>query len=207
MMGKRKNDSWVTNYLQRDEEWQWVGKPDACRLLNWNDSFLIPFSLIWCSIAFGVVFSSVSDMGLAGLWTLLIPHVWIGLWLFPVRFIHEYLARKNTTYIVTNRRLIIISNLFGNHFKSYYIAQLPELDINDRKNNKGTIRFSGKSRFASKQHGGQSNASTDFYDIPDVWEVYHLIQDLHHESQFMLVEEVEYEYEYYEQPRKRYLTR
>lgn len=192
-MSKRKNDGFIfDDYLHYDEELLWIGSPDPRRVLNGQDVFLIPFSLFWCTVTYSVVFMSILDAGWAGLWTLLLPHFWMGVFLFPGRFILEYMSRKRTQYAVTNQRVLIIRDWFGQKVRSYYIDRLPELEIHARKNNTGTIRFSGKPRFSNRNNFRDSHAESDFYDIPDVREVYHLIQELNFEANLPADDEMLY---------------
>lgn len=183
-MPKHKNDeSTLRNYLQYDEEILWTGKPNPKRLLKSSDVMLIPFSLFWCVVSYGMVITMVMQMGWQGLWTLFIPHVWIAAWLFPGRFIQEYFTRERTTYAVTNHRVLILNQVSGEKLESTFIDCLPQLDIHARKNNTGTIKFSGKAKHATEENRDTSTTITDFYDIPGVREVYRLLQDLQYDAQ------------------------
>ena len=81
-----------------------------------------------------------------------------------------------------------------------YIKRLPQLDIHAQKDNTGTIKFSGKPANATEENSVTSIIVMDFYDIPDVRDVFRLIQDLQQESQAIQDDEISN----YEPKRKRY---
>lgn len=169
-------------YLFPNEQVLWVGKPDSALQLRWYDYLLIPLALLFavgfCSIGTltllrigigGLVFAA-----LFGLLTL------VSLYLAVGRFITMMVRKRGVTYLVTNQRIVIVSNsLFGTRIRPYSYEALPALHVWHTGNSHGSITFdlyhhlpTGDAmeapRFGSPQAG--------LFDIPGVDEVYRLIQ-------------------------------
>ncbi len=51
MMDNMEDYSWINSCLSQGEQILWRGKPERFSLLNKKDSFMIPFSILWCGFA------------------------------------------------------------------------------------------------------------------------------------------------------------
>ncbi len=183
-MNKAKRNTTVfQEELLDDETILWFGKPQAWRLLNSHDLFLIPFSLFWCAFVF-----SFLQMGAFGLFIL--PHTLIGLYMLVGRFIVKYLRNKNTYYAVTNERILIATRLLSAKFQAVAINTLPALNKSVSVGGVGTINFGLEPHqpWWSRGRANYSNTGMEFfgytvpgfYDIADANEVYRLISELRH---------------------------
>ena len=112
---KRKFNVFQDELLE-GEEILWMDKPQAWKLLNVYDLYLIPFSLFWC----GIVFSFWQGSGFI---LFILPHTLIGLYMLFGRFIVKYLRNRRTYYAVTDRRILIMSGLLGRKFQTFPIRQ------------------------------------------------------------------------------------
>ncbi|MCK7558453.1 PH domain-containing protein [Chitinophaga sedimenti] len=139
---------YITNYdieaelrpnLSTGEKLVWTGKPKQGILLRKSDIFLIPFSLFWAGFAifwqFGV--SELQPPFIFKLWGL--PFVCIGLYITVGRFFLDAKKRANTTYGITNDRIIIKSGIFSREIKSLNIRTLSDISFSQKADNSGTI--------------------------------------------------------------------
>lgn len=142
--------------------------------------FLIPFSLLWGGFA---VFWN------ANVWTtdaapffkvFGLPFLIVGLYVTVGRFFIDMRLRKATTYFVTNKRVLIAR---GSNLKSLDIKRLPSLELDERPDGSGTIRFgaaaglfSGANNFGIWQP--TFDPTPQFIRVPRVRSIYDLIQKL-----------------------------
>ena len=86
----------------------WEGAPDPSVVFSKQDFFLIPFSLLWGGFAiFWEIGVSASGWGFGTIWG--IPFVLVGLYLIVGRFFYKRWDRRNTSYVLTDRRAVIVS--------------------------------------------------------------------------------------------------
>jgi hypothetical protein len=102
---------------------------------------MIPFSLMWCGIAFFWEWSVLKDKGplFFKLWG--IPFVVVGLYLVAGRFVVDALIREKTLYAVTNQRVIIVSGLLHPEVKSLDLRDLGEISLTLSSGERGMIAF------------------------------------------------------------------
>lgn len=129
------------NELDLNERLLWSGRPGMGLKLRPADIFLIPFTLMWGGFAIfweaGVVTSGAPLF--FALWG--IPFVLIGLYLIFGRFFIDAYQRSRTYYALTDDRIIILSGLFNRNVKSLSLKTLSEINLNRKRNGKGTITF------------------------------------------------------------------
>jgi hypothetical protein len=70
------------------------------------------------------------------------------LWLLPVGLIGSYglarFERSNTVYGLTDRQVIIIGRILGQHEICLKLAELADVTLDERSNGSATIRFGGQ---------------------------------------------------------------
>lgn len=159
--------NWINKYLMPDEYVVWNGRPGKGHLFTTFDIFMVPFSLIWCGFAIKWcvdVFLTGTPFFLFG-----IPFVGVGLYMVFGRFIHEWLIRKKTVYVITNKRIFSFSK---NQIQTLdYRAQLTR-KITRHQDGSGSIHF--YSPDPSKMQGRYSTEqfsriiTFELANIPDV---------------------------------------
>jgi hypothetical protein len=128
--------------LLNGERVVWEGQPASGLLLTARDTFLIPFSLLWCGFAIFWEFSVVSGRNAPGFLPLFgLFFVLTGLYFVVGRFFVDAWARGNTVYAVTSQRILILRSAPFSRFTSLAINRLPELSLDERADGRGTIRF------------------------------------------------------------------
>lgn len=183
--------------LGGDENLLWSGAPIQGLRLHKSDFLMIPFSLMWGGFAFfwegAVLYSSnvrisatppyvegtvTSFMALWG-----IPFCLMGLYVIFGRFFFDAAARAKTAYAVTDRRIIIVR---GNSVRSMAMNALPEIELKEGGNGRGSIIFGGASLFMGTgwpSWGYRRSGQPMMFDgIPKVREVYRLIIDTAHKG-------------------------
>lgn len=181
-----------TGRLLPGERIIWSGQPQQGLLLTARDIFLIPFSLMWCGFAivwtFMVASASVSEAnaaaevnGAAGffiLWGLMF--VAVGLYFVAGRFVVDAWVRRGLHYAVTDQRILIARGAPFARFTVLSMAKLPEIDLNERGNGRGTIRFGQPVATRSNRGTGALAVALDptpqFLGIEDARRVFDLIQ-------------------------------
>ena len=164
--------------LLPDEKIVWEGAPDTGLILRPIETFLIPFSLLWGGFALfwniAVWRAPTDDISfkLFGL-----PFLVAGLYITVGRFAVDIAKRRSLRYRVTNQRILISS---GRSTKSLDIKRLPSLELVERSDSSGTIRFgAASSLFAGNAFGiwqPSMDPTPQFVRIQDVRSVYQIIQ-------------------------------
>lgn len=131
----------LTQLLDPGERLLWSGKPRSGIRLRAQDAYLIPFSILWCGFAIFWEFS-VIDTGAPFFFKLWgIPFVCVGLFFVFGRFFLDAYNRAQTTYGVTNERIIIVSGIFSQQTKSLQLRTLSDVSLSQRGDGSGTITF------------------------------------------------------------------
>ena len=113
----------------------WKGKPEKGGIFTKQDVIMIPFSIFWCGFAFFWFFGALE----AGIFALFgVPFVLIGLYLVAGRFFVTAYLRKNTAYVITNKKII---RKKGKRVDMIEIASLPPMHTELHKDGCGTITF------------------------------------------------------------------
>ena len=163
------------------EQVLWEGKPYSGLFLRSIEVFLIPFSLVWSGFALfwnTSVWTTNADLffKLFGL-----PFLIAGLYVTVGRFLVDIYIRKRTAYFVTNKRVLIVKGASGSSVQSLDINRLPSLDLHERSDGSGTIRFGASgSWFNGANSFGMWQPTFDqtpqFIRVPHVQALYQLIQ-------------------------------
>lgn len=161
----------------------WEGKPYAGLLLRPIEVFLIPFSLLWGGFAMfwnvgvGTAANNVADLPfkLFGL-----PFLIVGLYVIFGRFLIDMRMRRNLEYVVTDRRILILKQGGNATSKSVDIKRLAAVELDERPDGSGTIRFGAAMSLLDGRNFGLWQPTFDptpqFIRIPNVRAVYELVQ-------------------------------
>ena len=100
--------------------------------------FIVPFCLAWLGF---VLFWQHNMLKLNGGFPSFfgIPFICIGLYVLVGRFFGDALRRKNTTYAITDNRVIIKSGIFSKTIKSLNIKTISDLTVREKTDGTGTI--------------------------------------------------------------------
>jgi hypothetical protein len=137
----RNDEGELRQHLDSGERLLWSGAPRQGLTLRTSDAYMIPFSLLWGGF---VVFWEVgavsqSDDLFFALWG--IPFVLVGLYMIVGRFFADARVRANTSYGLTDRRVIIISGLFSKTVSSLPLRTLHEVSLRESHDRSGTIHL------------------------------------------------------------------
>lgn len=168
-------------HMAADEYILWKGKPAVRPLLSKSDVFMIPFSLFWCGFAIfwevGVLSSSTPTFfPIFG-----IPFVCVGLYLVFGRFIHTAYLRKNTRYVITNKKII---RLQGNRVDFLAASTMPPAHCVANKDGSGTITFSTPNPYYRHRYNtsffaaGMMQGAFSLENIPNLVQVQQAIDNM-----------------------------
>ena len=126
--------------VAHNERLLWAGKPKTGVLFRPSDTFLIPFSILWCG--FAIFWESMALQAGSLLFIIFgIPFVLVGLYITIGRFFADSMRRKNTIYGITTGRVIIKSGIFNKELKSINIKNITDLTLTEKPDGSGTILF------------------------------------------------------------------
>jgi hypothetical protein len=158
----------------------WSGRPRSGLLFGPRDVFLIPFSLFWGGFALfweGTAIHSGAPI-LFRLWG--VPFVLVGIYLIAGRFLVDAWARRNTLYAVTNQRVLIARSWPFRKFVAVNLDRLPEAQLSESANGRGTIRFGEPAPYWGRDGWGAWTPALDptpqFIAIDDARSVFDQIQ-------------------------------
>jgi hypothetical protein len=158
-----------------------VGRPAGGIILTGRDTFLIPFSILWCGFVvfwiIGVLSSGAGAFALFGL-----AFLCFGLFFGIGRFLADAWLRSGMIYGLTDRRILILKAKPSVDFTSMDLSRLPQAQIIERGDGRGTVRFgppvslfgSGRAGFAMWMPS--LDPTPQFIAIPDARRVFDLVQ-------------------------------
>lgn len=176
-------------YLFPGERVLWSGQPKQGVTLSARDTFLIPFSLVWCLF---VIFWNVAVWSFPAasgggpgwffrLWG--VPFLLVGLYMVAGRFFHDARIRKNVFYAVTNQRILVLRKA---KITSLDIRRLPRLELTEHRDGTGTLAFEASTFGPWGGMYGFSwwlpalGSAAQFFHIRDPRKVYELIRNQAH---------------------------
>jgi hypothetical protein len=167
--------------LLSGEKIVWKGKPYSGLVLRPIEAFLIPFSLLWGGFAASwnaSVWASSAELSfkLFGL-----PFLLAGLYVTVGRFLIDMRLRDSMTYFISNKRILIARGAGKSNLRSLDIKRLPSLELDERSDGSGTIRFGASGGwFSGANNLGIWQPTFDptpqLIRIPHVRSIYELIQ-------------------------------
>jgi hypothetical protein len=174
------DDETIRSRLLSGERIVWSGRPGQGLILSPRDGLLIPFSLAWCGFAvFWTVGATGMDApGFFDLWGAMF--ICIGLYFVFGRFLVDAWTRRRMFYAVTDKRVLIARAKPFSKFTAISLSQLPNVDLDERRGGRGTIRFGEEiSIWGNRGVGGWTPAldpTPQFIAIEDAHRVFDLIQ-------------------------------
>ncbi|MHC4180547.1 MAG: PH domain-containing protein [Planctomycetota bacterium] len=170
----------LQNELAADEKLLWSDQPRLGLRLQFQDLFMIPFTLVWCGIVGFIAFAAFSTPVPLPVLLFFTPFFVAGFYMLIGRFIVDARQRANTFYGVTNDRIIIVSGIFRRNVQSLNLRVLADVSLSERADRSGTVTFGPSPAFANMMPAGWPGAAKfcppRFDTIPEAREVYQLIQ-------------------------------
>ncbi len=130
--------------LATDERSIWQGAPAQGIHFSPQDIFAIPFSIFWLGMVSFMAVMVVSDkaQNVDPMTYFIFPiFLIVGLYMAVGRFFVDIAVRRNTAYVLTNRRAIVESGLFRKGMRSINLAATSEVNFRPGRNGRGTIEF------------------------------------------------------------------
>ncbi len=172
-------------YLLPGERLLWSGAPHQGIVLRSDDMWLIPVSLLFCSVI--IVWN-------VGVWSTGAPSAFIlfgtaflalGLYVLLGRFLHDAIIRRRHLYAVSNRRILRLDRKPSARFSSLDLAALPGLELQEHADGAASILFDPRhSPFGLWLRPGfefwvpSVARAINFYRIPDGRDVHRMVARL-----------------------------
>ncbi len=173
---------WINKYIMPDEYVVWNGRPGKGHLLTSYDIFMIPFSIIWCG--FAILWETIAFTSSASLFFKLwgIPFICVGLFMLFGRFILKSYIRKETIYVITNKRIFSFRK---NQVQTLDYHMNPTRNVTQHQDGTGTIRFYStptfntqfSALFISMQSFRHNDQYFELENIPDVDRVFQILSN------------------------------
>jgi hypothetical protein len=187
----------ITPALLTEERILWEGKAFRGIIFRPIDLFLVPLSLVfgglsllWIGSAEGTTEDQILKLGC-------LPILVVGLYGALGRFVVDAIIRRKIAYFVTNKRVLIVNSHDGSTAEWVGIDSLPSLELDERPDGSGTIRFGNSVGWwtgnFTPENGRvfdqlesdmdmiwqpMSDPTPQFIRIPNARSVYELIQSL-----------------------------
>ncbi len=179
-MDRYQTEQEINRQLDPGEGLLWSGSPQPGRMAASAlpaSAFGIPFTafaVFWMYMAFSMTSHSRSPGGPWILFPLFgTPFLLIGLGMLTAP-VWAFLAAGRTIYAVTNKRALIVTNLFATSVKSYVHSEIHDVQRVERADGSGDLYFA--SRDVVTQRGGIIHQRIGFVGIPDVKSVEQLVR-------------------------------
>lgn len=180
----------IEDYTDTDETILWKGQPATGFIFRKTDFFLIPFSLVWGSIAIPIgamtissIIINISDTPFPEI-ALAIPFLlfgslffFVGIYITVGRFLIDIITRNRTAYALTNKRALIFGGLISCDLKSMPLSEHLDIQISGLKT--GSIEFGSSNSIGRKYNkwNGPAHPFT-FEKISDAQHVYELVRKI-----------------------------
>ena len=173
----------IENELEPSERVLWAGKPNPKVIFHSEDSYVIPFSLMWGGFAIFWEASVVRQgWGFGQLWG--IPFVVLGQYFIWGRFFYDNWKKRRIVYVLTDRRALVIVRPPQSSMISARLGAVGSIQKEVRSDGIGTITIgtpiSTRSGTKPKSFGslGLNYGVPVFVDIDDANQVYRKIEQI-----------------------------
>ncbi|NME70715.1 PH domain-containing protein [Flammeovirga aprica] len=135
----KENAAEFQQYLEANEELIWTGKPKQGIVFRKVDYGLIPFSIIYTcgTIGVGIFAAMMTEIYALGL--VATPFVLLGFLLSFGRMIFDAKYRAKSVYAITNKRLMIKTDILNQGLSSLYADKIKNVKLKEHKDGSGTI--------------------------------------------------------------------
>jgi hypothetical protein len=110
-------------------------------MLRRGDGLFIPASMVWCGFAIALESVAVTVGGSLVVELCFGSFVVLGLYLVLGRFFADAYWRGRTVYGVTDRRALIVTEIWRRRVRDYAIERLAEVDLFSEREGLGTLVF------------------------------------------------------------------
>jgi hypothetical protein len=164
------------------EQILWTGAPLGRIEAGIKDLFLVPFSIIWCGFAFVWEYNAIKIFITTGNKPYIFFSIFgsifvlVGIYLLIGRFFYEAYVAGNTSYILTDRRAVILIESFPKRLQSIFTDKLDTIGLVAGKGTAGSVTF-GKGSYSSYYNNSvfynqvtgmyqQNGVNVPFYNPP-----------------------------------------
>jgi hypothetical protein len=170
----------LRDYLLPGERILWAGKPEVGPFSMRGAWYTIPFSLLWGGFAIFWEVTVITSGAPFFFWLWGIPFVLIGLYMIFGRL---YVARRearNTSYAITDRRVLILGGAFRHSLVELDLDRLQGAQLDEGRDGTGTVSFASPTGSLRVPPGwptmGMYRQPAAFQSIRDVRRVFETMQ-------------------------------
>lgn len=175
----------IKETLREDEVILWSGTGNPKKWLSYSDYMYIPFSVMWCAFVVYWEYLSIHYQYPLIFHIIGIPFALMGIYMAIGRFYYKYQKKKNSCYVITNKRIIerYAHRIFPSH--EMPVSELGRMVRFTDKDGYGVIIFTDiNPAMIMKLNDGmewtrrKTKGIVGFYDIPELEKVFELVTTL-----------------------------
>lgn len=144
-------------YINGEERILWKGQPEKGNIITGNNIFSALFGVIF--LAFSIFWTLGASKASAPFSFFGIPFICAGAYLTFGRFIHTVYLRKNTAYVITDKKII---RRRGQKIDMLELKNLPSVQVYIHKNGNGTVAIGDPVYYNG--YGRRRNVHVDPYE-------------------------------------------
>ena len=173
----------TASLLLPNEHALWSGGPGGGVIFQPMDIFLVPFSVVWCSVAsFGAFagFGGVRDSAASPFDLFGLLFVVIGFYFVFGRFLVDIMLRRSLRYTLTTRRILIERGGLWSKSTVVSLVDAPPISLRRMRGGRGTIRIGESNLWMGRGSFGAWSPTMDptpqLIAIDDAQRVFDLVQ-------------------------------
>ena len=180
MSGGRAAHDGIRPYLLQGETVLWEGRPDVGSFSMRGAWYVVPFSLLWGG--FAIFWEASVILSHAPLFFVLwgVPFLFIGLYLIFGRILVARREARNTTYAITDHRVLIVGGAFRRSVVELDLMNMPGVELNEGRLGTGSITFGSATGFMRVPPGwptmGMYRNPPSFQAVANVRQVFDILQ-------------------------------
>jgi membrane protein YdbS with pleckstrin-like domain len=169
-------NSEIEKVLSSNEKIIWEGKPQAFPYLVSKFVFLFVFFILYSSVTYNPDTQNYENAGPFA--------IMLGIFLFIVLFIYNFLFYKKIHYAITDKRVILQKGIIGTDFESVDFDKINSIKIDigiiDKVlgKNSGTIMLDSGRMKSTSDSNGYSTVVTDYHQLQFIDDAYNVFEKL-----------------------------
>ncbi len=169
----------LQQYVLPGERILWQGRPAPGPFSMRGAWYAIPFSLMWGGFAIFWEVGAITSGAPFFFWLWGIPFVLIGIYMIFGRIWVARREARNTTYAITDRRVLILGGAFRRSLTSIDLLNMPAAQVDEGRDGSGSITFGSGGMFRLPPGWplmGRYRNAPSIASIPDVRRVFETLQ-------------------------------
>ena len=169
-------NSEMKKIISDNEKIIWEGRPQLVPYLTSKFVFLLVFFVFFSSVTYNPDTQNYESAGPFA--------IWLGIFLFVVLFIYNFIFYKKIYYAITDKRVVMQKGIIGTDFESVDFDKINSINISvgilDKVvgKNSGTILLDSGKVISTEDSNGFSSTRTDYHRLEYIDDAYSVFEKL-----------------------------